>query len=146
MTKMFSGALLLSTEKFLNQFGFSVYVPRARIAFTASIAAWQPVFPPPTATLHELYELELTTVEQSAGPQSLLNTPAFSSRLARIASAPQRVMRPYDPASHFTGRRGAAALSSDSMKLKISVRFEREYCLSSVVVTSGTPPNMSCSM
>ena len=31
-------------------------------------------------------------------------------------------------------------------KAKISGRVARLYCLSSVVVASGTPPNMSCNM
>src|SRR5688500_4632783 len=109
-------------------------------AFAAAMAAVQASLLVTATPAQVLYAVALT-------PVFLLKTPALTYRLARIAFAADLVTRPYSDAGRVAGRSTAAAISSDSMNWKSSVRVELGYFLSSVVVTSGgAPPKKSCSM
>ena len=66
---------------------------------------------------------------------------------ARIASAPPWVNRPLSDWDRVAGSpESRAAISSLSMKVKSSWRVLRGRCAMSVVVTIGTPPNISIRM
>src|SRR3954470_14999886 len=111
-------------------------------AFAAAIAASQ-ALAPLTVKLQLLYAVALKPLAQPVAPvaHSLVKTPALRYIAARIALATDFVTRPYPSAGRVAGRSASDALSSVSMKLKTSARVERATRLSSVVVTSGTPPN-----
>ena len=89
----------------------------------------------PGTVVHELYEVALGA--------SVVNTPAFRYRLARMASAAPFVMRPWSAAGQLSGRFARAAFSSSAMNWNTSARVFFSLGPSSVSSTIGTPPNTS---